>query len=109
MKKTKKTKKMQMSSHLNQSRHPTYFNGDRAYVGDLVRYHNLIDVARRFDHGEDKEVFLLAGIAEELTGTTIEDDDPNVCIDSVEWLADIRNNKNSHIVNLNYLVKIQGE
>jgi len=51
----------------------------------------------------------LAGIAEELTGTTIEDDDPNVCIDSVEWLADIRNNKNSHIVNLSYLVKIQGE
>lgn len=109
MKKSKKSKKIQTSSHLNPSRYPTYFNGDRAYVGDLVRYHNLIDVARRFDHDEDKEVFLLAGIAEELTGTTIEDDDPNVCIDSVEWLADIRNNKNSHIINLNYLVKIQGE
>ena len=28
---------------------------------------------------------------------------------NLQWLADIRNNRNSHIVNLSYLVKVKGE
>ena len=97
-----------MSSHLNPSRYPTYYNGERAYIGDLVRYHNLIDVTNYFDN-KDNELYLLSDISEELVGIKQDDNDPEQPIEHLEWLADIRNNNSSHIVNLCYLMKVKGE
>jgi hypothetical protein len=87
---------------------PLYYNGELAHAGDLVKYHNLIDVARKFDHNEDEEIYLLANISEEVVGIKQDTDDPKHPVEDLQWLADIRNNKNSHIVNLNYLVKVKG-
>jgi hypothetical protein len=108
----KKNQQEKTSSRLNQSRNttyqPTYFNGEKAQVGDLVKYHNLIDVARKFDHDIDEEIYLLAGISEELVGTRTDTDDPMHTVDNFDWLADIRNNRSSHIISLKYLVKVKG-
>lgn len=108
----KKNQQEKTSSRSNQSRsttyQPTYFNGEKAQVGDLVKYHNLIDVARKFDHDEDEEIYLLAGISEELVGTRTDTDDPMHTVDNFDWLADIRNNRSSHIISLKYLVKVKG-
>jgi hypothetical protein len=109
----KKKISVKTSSHLDLSKdtiyYPTYYNGEVAQIGDLVRYHNLIDVSRKFDHDVDSEIFLLAGISEEMVGIRQDTDDPAHPIEDLEWLADIRNNRNSHIVNINYLVKVKGE
>lgn len=88
---------------------PLYYDGEVAVVGDLVKYHNLIDIARGFDHQKEEEVYLLAEISEELVGTRHDTDDPMHAVEDYHWLADIRNNRNSHIVNLSYLVKVKGE
>ena len=87
---------------------PLYYNGEQAHVGDLVKYHNLIDVANMFD-SNNEEIFLLAKISEEMVGIRQDTDDPMHPVEDLQWLADIRNNKNSHIVNLSYLVKVKGE
>jgi len=109
----KKHQQEKTSSHSSQNRNttyqPTYFNGEKAQVGDLVKYHNLIDVARKFDHDTDEEIYLLAGISEELVGTRTDTDDPMHTVDNFDWLADIRNNRSSHIISLKYLVKVKGE
>ena len=109
----KKNQPERMSSHLDLSKDttykPLYYDGEVAVVGDLVKYNNLIDVARRFDHQKEEEVFLLAGISEELVGIRQDTDDPMHPVEDLQWLADIRNNRNSHIVNLSYLVKVKGE
>ena len=108
----KKNQSERMSSHLDLNKdasyQPLYYNGEQANVGDLVRYHNLIDVANIFD-STDKEVYLLAGISEEMVGVKQDTEDPMHPVEDLQWLADIRNNRNSHIVNLNYLVKVKGE
>jgi len=104
----KKKQQLKTSSHSNPSRYPTYYNGERAYVGDLVRYHNLIDVSNYFN-SEDKELYLLADISEEMVGIKQDTEDPAQPIEHLEWLADIRNNNNSHMVNLCYLMKVKGE
>ena len=109
----KKQSKQKTSSRLDLSKdttayQPLYYDGEQAHIGDLVRYHNLIDVANMFD-GTDKEVYLLAGISEEMVGIKQDTDDPMHPVEDLQWLADIRNNKNSHIVNLSYLVKVKGE
>ena len=108
----KKQSKQKTSSRLDLSKEtayqPLYYDGEQAHIGDLVRYHNLIDVANMFD-STDKEVYLLAGISEEMVGIKQDTDDPMHPVEDLQWLADIRNNKNSHIVNLSYLVKVKGE
>ena len=62
----KKQRKEKTSSHLDLSKdtayQPLYYDGEQAHIGDIVKYHNLIDVARKFDHDVDSEIFLLAGI-----------------------------------------------
>ena len=90
---------------------PLYYNGEVAAVGDLVKYHNLIDIARGFEFSDqlEDELYLLADISEELVGTRNDTDDPMHSVEDYRWLADIRNNRNSHIVNLSYLVKVKGE
>ena len=88
---------------------PLYYNGEVACVGDLVRYHNLIDVANRYDYNSDQEIYLLAGISEEMVGIKEDTDDPMHAVEDLQWLADIRNNRSSHIINLSYLVKVKGE
>ena len=107
----KKQSKQKTSSHLDLSKEtayqPLYYDGEQAHIGDLVRYHNLIDVANMFD-STDKEVYLLAGISEEMVGIKQDTDDPMHPVEDLQWLADIRNNRNSHIVNLSYLVKVKG-
>ena len=109
----KKQNKQKTSSHLDLSEdtayQPLYYDGEQAHVGDLVRYHNLIDVANRYDYNTDKEVYLLANISEEMVGIKQDTEDPMHPVEDLQWLADIRNNRNSHIVNLNYLVKVKGE
>ena len=109
----KKQRKEKTSSRLDLSKdtiyQPLYYNGELAHIGDLVKYHNLIDVARKFDHNEDEEIFLLTNISEEMVGIKQDTDDPMHPVEDLQWLADIRNNKNSHIVNLSYLVKVKGE
>ena len=109
----KKNHPERTSSHLDPNKDPayfpTYFNGERAQVGDIVKYHNMIDVARRFDHDIDEEIYLLAGISEELVGTRTDTDDPMHTVDNFDWLADIRNNRSSHIISLKYLIKVKGE
>ena len=109
----KKQNKEKTSSRLglnnNTNYQPLYYDGTPAHVGDLVKYHNLIDVARSFDHNVVEEVFLLAGISEEMVGIRQDTEDPMQPVEDLQWLADIRNNRNSHIVNLNYLVKVKGE
>lgn len=109
----KKQRKEKTSSRLDLSKdtiyQPLYYNGELAHTGDLVKYHNLIDVARKFDHNEDEEIFLLTNISEEMVGIKQDTDDPMHPVEDLQWLADIRNNKNSHIVNLSYLVKVKGE
>jgi hypothetical protein len=108
-----KKNNQKMSSSLDPSNNatyqPLYYNGEQAHVGDLVKYHNLIDVSRKFDHNVDEEIFLLAEISEEMVGIRQDTDDPMHPVENLEWLADIRNNRNSHIVNLSYLVKVKGE
>lgn len=108
----KKQSKQKTSSRLDLSKEtayqPLYYDGEQAHIGDLVRYHNLIDVANMFD-STDKEVYLLAGISEEMVGIKQDTDDPMHPVEDLQWLADIRNNRNSHIVNLSYLVKVKGE
>ena len=52
---------------------------------------------------------LKGNISEELVGTRDDTDDPMHAVEDYRWLADIRNNNNSHIVNLSYLVKVKGE
>ena len=103
---------LKMSSLSGQSREtnykPLYYNGEVACVGDLVRYHNLIDVANRYDYSTDQEIYLLAGISEEMVGIKEDTDDPMHAVEDLQWLADIRNNKSSHIINLSYLVKVKG-
>jgi hypothetical protein len=107
----KKQSKQKTSSRLDLSKEtayqPLYYDGEQAHIGDLVRYHNLIDVANMFD-STDKEVYLLAGISEEMVGIKQDTDDPMHPVEDLQWLADIRNNRNSHIVNLSYLVKVKG-
>ena len=107
----KKQNKQQTSSRSDQNNsifyQPLYYDGEQAHVGDLVKYHNLIDVANMFD-ATDGEVFLLASISEEMVGIKQDTDDPMHPIEDLQWLADIRNNRNSHIVNLSYLVKVKG-
>ena len=109
----KKQNKQKTSSHLGLSKdiayQPLYYDGEQAYVGDLVKYHNLVDVARSFDHQKEEEIYLLAGISEEMVGIKQDTDDPMHPVEDLQWLADIRNNNNSHIVNLSYLVKVKGE
>ena len=109
----KKQNKQKTSSRLDLNKdttyQPLYYDGEQAQVGDLVRYHNLIDVARMFDHREKEEIFLLANITEEMVGIKQDIDDPMHPVEDLQWLADIRNNRNSHIVNLSYLVKVKGE
>ena len=109
MKKNKQT----ISSHLDLNKdttyQPLYYDGEQAHVGDLVKYHNLIDVANRYDYNTDAEIYLLADISEEMVGIKQDVDDPMHPVEDLQWLADIRNNKNSHIVNLSYLVKVKGE
>jgi hypothetical protein len=108
----KKQNKQKTSSHLDLNKdtayQPLYYDGEQAHVGDIVKYHNLIDVANIFDNAGG-EIFLLANISEELVGIKQETDDPMHPVEDLQWLADIRNNRNSHIVNLNYLVKVKGE
>ena len=108
----KKQNKQETSSHLDLSSDtaykPLYYNGEVAQVGDLVRYHNLIDVAHRYDYNTDQEIFLLANISEEMVGIKQDTDDPMHPVEDLQWLADIRNNKSSHIINLSYLVKVKG-
>ena len=108
----KKQRKQKTSSRLDLSKdiayQPLYYNGEQAHIGDIVKYHNLIDVANIFDNS-DGEIFLLANISEEMVGIKQDTDDPMHPIEDLQWLADIRNNKNSHIVNLSYLVKVKGE
>ena len=94
------------SSNLNYK--PLYYNGEVASVGDLVRYANLIDVANRYDYNADQEIYLLASISEEMVGVKEDTDDPMHAVEDLQWLADIRNNKSSHIINLSYLVKVKG-
>lgn len=110
---TKKTNKQKMSSPLDQSKNtayqPLYYDGEKAQVGDLVKYHNLIDVANRYDYNADQEIYLLAAISEEMVGVKQDTDDPMHAVEDLQWLADIRNNKSSHIINLSYLVKVKGE
>ena len=107
----KKQNKQKMSSHLDLNKdtayQPLYFDGELAHIGDIVRYNNLIDVANMFD-GNDNEIFLLANISEEMVGIKQDTDDPMHPVEDLQWLADIRNNRNSHIVNLSYLVKVKG-
>jgi hypothetical protein len=109
----KKKQSEKTSSHLDLNKSsayfPTYYNGERAQVGDLVKYHNMIDVSRRFDYNIDEELYLLAGISEELVGTRSDTDNPMHTVDNFDWLADIRNNRSSHIISLKYLVKVKGE
>ena len=109
----KKQSNQRMSSHLDLSKdttyQPLYYDGEQAHIGDLVRYHNLVDVARSFDHQKEEEIYLLADISEEMVGIKQDTEDPMHPVEDLQWLADIRNNKNSHIVNLNYLVKVKGE
>jgi hypothetical protein len=108
----KKQKNQKTSSHLDLDKdtayQPLYYNGEQAHIGDLVKYHNLIDVANMFD-SSNGEIFLLANISEEMVGIKQDADDPMHPVEDLQWLADIRNNKNSHIVNLSYLVKVKGE
>ena len=108
----KKKSKTKTFSHLDLSKdtlyQPLYYNGELAYIGDLVKYHNLIDVSRKFDHDEDEEIYLLTNITEEVVGIKQDTDEPRHPVEDFQWLADIRNNKNSHIVNLSYLVKVKG-
>ncbi len=108
----KKQNKQKTSSHLDLNKdtayQPLYYDGEQAHVGDIVKYHNLIDVANIFDNA-DGEIFLLANISEEMVGIKQDTDDPMHPVEDLQWLADIRNNRNSHIVNLNYLVKVKGE
>ena len=109
----KKNQSERTSSHLDLSKdatvyQPLYFDGELAHIGDIVRYNNLIDVANMFD-GNDNEIFLLADISEEMVGIKQDTDDPMHPVEDLQWLADIRNNRNSHIVNLSYLVKVKGE
>ena len=108
----KKLNKQKTSSHSGLSKdtayQPLYYNGEQAHVGDLVRYHNLIDVANRYDYNADEEIYLLAGISEEMVGIKEDTDDPMHAVEDLQWLADIRNNKSSHIINLSYLVKVKG-
>ena len=111
----KKQNKQKTSSHLDLSidtaYQPLYYDGEQAHVGDLVKYHNLIDVANRwgYNYNTDEEIYLLADISEEMVGIKQDTDDPMHPVEDLQWLADIRNNKNSHIVNLSYLVKVKGE
>jgi hypothetical protein len=109
----KKQNKQKTSSHLDLNKEtayqPLYFDGEKAQVGDIVRYHNLVDVARSFDYQKEEEIYLLAGISEEMVGVKQDTDDPMHSVEDLQWLADIRNNRNSHIVNLSYLVKVKGE
>ena len=109
----KKRQAGRISSHSDQSNmlnyQPLYYNGEVANVGDLVRYHNLIDVANRYDYNSDQEIYLLAGISEEMVGIKEDTDDPMHAVEDLQWLADIRNNRSSHIINLSYLVKVKGE
>ena len=108
----KKHNKQKTSCHLDPSKSlsykPLYYDGEVACVGDLVRYQNLIDVANRYDHRTDQEIYLLAGISEEMVGVKQDTDDPMHAVEDLQWLADIRNNKHSHIINLSYLVKVKG-
>ena len=111
MKKKQSKQKMFSHSDLNKDLNykPLYYNGEVACIGDLVRYHNLIDVANRYDYNTDQEIYLLAGISEEMVGIKEDTDDPMHAVEDLQWLADIRNNKSSHIINLSYLVKVKGE
>ena len=108
----KNQNKQKTSFHLDLSKdiayQPLYFDGELAHIGDIVRYNNLIDVANMFD-GNDNEIFLLANISEEMVGIKQDTDDRMHPVEDLQWLADIRNNNNSHIVNLSYLVKVKGE
>jgi uncharacterized protein (DUF2225 family) len=106
--KEKTSSRLDLNSKINYQ--PLYYNRELAHVGDLVKYHNLIDVAQRFDHDHNvtEEVFLLAGISEEMMGIKQDTEDPMHPAEDLQWLADIRNNRNSHIVNLSYLVKAKG-
>ena len=111
----KKQNKQKTFSHLDLSKdiayQPLYYDGEQARVGDLVKYHNLIDVANRwgYEYNTDGEIYLLADISEEMVGIKQDTDDPMHPVEDLQWLADIRNNRNSHIVNLSYLVKVKGE
>jgi hypothetical protein len=62
-----------------------------------------------YDYNADGEIYLLADISEEMVGIKQDADDPMHPVEDLQWLADIRNNNNSHIVNLSYLVKVKGE
>lgn len=109
----KKSQAEKTSLHLDLNRElnykPLYYNGEIACVGDLVRYHNLIDVANSYEYNTNQEIYLLAGISEEMVGIKEDTDDPMHAVEDLQWLADIRNNKSSHIINLSYLVKVKGE
>ncbi len=109
--KTSQSERTYSHSDLNKGLNykPLYYNGEVACVGDLVKYHNLIDVANRYDYNQDQEIYLLAGISEEMVGVKEDTDDPMHSVEDLQWLADIRNNRSCHIVNLSYLVKVKGE
>mgnify|MGYP001203216426 FL=1 len=88
-----------MSFHLNQSNIPKfYYNKELASVGDIVKYHNIVDL----DHDEDEEIYLVYSIDEYFVGS----DGGSDC---KVWLATIGNNHGRQIINICYLVKVKGE